>query len=158
MASGSSPGFGGAGALAVGNETVGIDDGGAFLAFAYMGAELQRLAESEPALAGKAALGDGAPQDQDVDAAVGAAGGGVLGRPSGALTPAPPQGCTQGTRPVRAAAMILSVISWYRLVRSAKDLWAGAGWGMGGLRDGRAKASLSPVAPVTRPHTALFLS
>src|SRR3984893_1381121 len=30
-----------------------------------------------------------------------------------------------------SSAMILSVISWYRLVRSAKDLWAGAGWVMG---------------------------
>ena len=47
--------------------------------------------------------------------------------------------------------MILSVISWYRLVRSAKDLWAGAAWGMGGLRDARAKAFLSPGALVTDP-------
>jgi hypothetical protein len=45
--------------------------------------------------------------------------------------------------------MILSVISWYRLVLSEKDLWAGAGWDMGGLRDGRAKAFLSRVARVT---------
>ncbi len=39
---------------------------------------LQRLAEGEPVLAGEAALGAGQPQDQDVDAAVGAAGRGVL--------------------------------------------------------------------------------
>ena len=31
-------------------------------------------------------------------------------------------GCTQGTRPCSNSAMILSVISWYRLVRSAKEL------------------------------------
>ena len=60
--------------------------------------------------------------------------------PSGALTPA--QGCTQGTRPCSSSAMILSVISWYRLVRSAKDLWAGAGWGMG-MSPRRAGESLS---------------
>ena len=70
-------GFGGARAFAVGNEAVGIDDRGAFLALAHMGAEFQRLAEGEPFLAGEAALGDGAPQDQDIDAAVGAAGRGV---------------------------------------------------------------------------------
>jgi hypothetical protein len=69
--------LGGARAFPVRTEAVGIDDGGAFLALAHMGAELQRLAESEPALAGETALGDGAPEDEDVDAAVGAAGRGI---------------------------------------------------------------------------------
>src|SRR6266851_2782157 len=50
-------GFRGARAFAVGNEPVGIDDGRAFLALAHMGADGERLAESEPALAGEAALG-----------------------------------------------------------------------------------------------------
>src|SRR5258705_2922028 len=73
----------------------------------------------------------------------------LRGRPSGALTPA--HGCTQGTRPCSSSATILLVISWYRLLRSEKDLWAGAGWGMGDLRDGRTKASLSPCC--TRHRT-----
>jgi hypothetical protein len=90
-----------------------------------MGAELQRLAEGEPGLAGEAALGDRAPQDEDIDATIGAAGAALRGRPSGALTPA--QGCTQGRRPCSSSAMISSVISWYRLARSAKALWAGVG-------------------------------
>jgi len=75
------------------------------------------------------------------------------GRPSGALTPA--QGCTQGTRPCTSSAMILPVISWYRLVLSEKDLWAGVGWGMGSLRDGRAKASLSPLRSSRMGHRPL---
>ena len=49
-------------AFAVKDETVGKDDGRAFFALAHMGAEFQRLAESEPFSAGEAALGDGAPQ------------------------------------------------------------------------------------------------
>jgi hypothetical protein len=52
----------------------------------------------------------------------------------------------------------LPVISWYRLLRSLKDLWAGALWGMG-LSPRRAGESLS-LALWTRhrPQTALFLS
>src|SRR5437879_3517911 len=80
----------------------------------------------------------------------------LRGRPRGALTP--PHGCTQGTRPCSSSATILLVISWYRLLRSEKDLWAGAGWGMGDLRDGRTKASLSPCCTRHGPGTALFLS
>ena len=71
-------GFGGARAFAVRNEAVGIDDRGAAFALLHMGADFQRLAKGEPVLAGKAALGDGAPQDQDVDAAIGARGRGVF--------------------------------------------------------------------------------
>ena len=48
-----------------------------------------------------------------------------FGRPSEALTPALPQGCTQGTRPASSSAMILSVTSWYRLALSGKALRAG---------------------------------
>jgi len=43
-----------------------------------MGAEFQRLAEGEPVLRAEAAFGDRGPQDQDIDAAVGTAGRGVL--------------------------------------------------------------------------------
>ena len=71
-------GFGGARAFAVRNEAVGIDDRGAAFALLHMGAEFQRLAEGQPVLAAEAALGAGQPQDQDIDAAVGAAGRGVL--------------------------------------------------------------------------------
>jgi hypothetical protein len=38
-----------------------------------MRAEFQRPAEGEPALAGEAAFGAGDPEDQDVDAGIGAA-------------------------------------------------------------------------------------
>src|SRR5580693_1680119 len=50
-------------AFVIGNEAICIDDGGAALAFADIPAEAERLAESEPALAGEAALDDGAPED-----------------------------------------------------------------------------------------------
>jgi hypothetical protein len=70
--------LGSARALAVGNEAVSVDDRGAAFALAHMRAEFQRLAEGEPVLAGKAALGAGHPQDQDIDAAVGPAGRGIF--------------------------------------------------------------------------------
>jgi hypothetical protein len=74
----------------------------------------------------------------------------------GALTP--PHGCTQGRRPCSSEAMILPVISSYRLVRSAKDLWAGAGWGMG-WSPRRAGESLSRACCTRHgPRTALSLS
>lgn len=60
------------------HEAVGIDDGGALLALANVSAERGRLAICEPALTGKAVLNDGAPEDQDIDAAIGAAGAGIL--------------------------------------------------------------------------------
>ena len=56
-------GFGGAGAFAVGNEAVGIDDGDAAFALAHMRAEFQRLTKGEPVLAGEAALVAGQPQN-----------------------------------------------------------------------------------------------
>src|SRR5260221_59315 len=55
-------------AFLVRREAVGIDHGRAGLALADMTAETERLAEGEPALAGEAALDDGAPQDEHVDA------------------------------------------------------------------------------------------
>src|SRR3546814_1927694 len=67
--------------LVVGHEAVGVDDGGPALALADMAAEGERLAEGEPALAGKAVLDDGVPEDEDIDPGIGAAGGGVLRNP-----------------------------------------------------------------------------
>ena len=49
-------------AFLVRREAVGIDDGRAVLALADIAAEAERLAECEPALAGEAALDDGAPK------------------------------------------------------------------------------------------------
>ena len=63
-------GLGGASSFVVGHEAVGIDDGGAALTLADVTSERERLAESEPALAGKAAFDHGSPQDQDVYATV----------------------------------------------------------------------------------------
>ena len=63
-------GLGGAPSFVVGDEAVGIDDGGAAFALADMAAKRERLAESEPALSGKSALDHGSPEDQDVYAAV----------------------------------------------------------------------------------------
>jgi hypothetical protein len=54
--------------------------------------------------------------------------------------------------------MILPVISSYRLVRSGKDLWAGAGWGMG-WSPRRAGESLSRACCTRHgPRTAHSLS
>ena len=71
-------GFCGTLALAIRDEAVGIDDRSAAFALPDMRADLERLAEGEPILAGKAALGAGQPQDQNIYATVGAAGRGVL--------------------------------------------------------------------------------
>ena len=58
-------GLGGARALAVGNEAVGIDDRGALFALLDMRADFERLAEGEPVLAGEAALGDRATTESE---------------------------------------------------------------------------------------------
>jgi hypothetical protein len=65
-------------ALVVGREAIGIDDHGPALAFANMAAKRQRLTKSEPALARKAVLNNGAPQDQHIDAGIAAPGRGVF--------------------------------------------------------------------------------
>src|SRR5262249_9532379 len=61
----------------LGDEAVGKDDGRAVLALPDMAAERERPAEGEPALTGETMFDDGAPQDQDVDAGISAAGAGV---------------------------------------------------------------------------------
>src|SRR5215472_5397421 len=63
--------------FAVGNEAVGIDETNALFALADMRADFERLPEREPFLGGEAALGAGDPEDEDVDARIKAAGGGV---------------------------------------------------------------------------------
>lgn len=64
--------------LVLRHEAISIDDGGAAFALTDISAERQRLAEGQPALAGKAALNDGAPEQQHVDSGIGSAGRGVL--------------------------------------------------------------------------------
>jgi hypothetical protein len=49
----------------VGNEAVGIDDGGPALALADVAPERDALPESQPALRGVALLDDGVPQDEE---------------------------------------------------------------------------------------------
>ena len=68
----------GASLLVVGDEAVGINDSGAVFAAPYMAAERQRLAESQPALAGITMLDDSAPENEHVDAGIAAPRGGVL--------------------------------------------------------------------------------
>ena len=111
IALGSSPSRSARSAFLVGHEAVRIDDRGAVLALADIAAEAERLAESEPALAGKAALDDGAPEDQHVDPGIAALVAAFFGMASDAFAAAVPQGWTQGTRPASSSAMILSVIS-----------------------------------------------
>ena len=67
-------------ALVVGDEAVGIDDGGPALALADVASKRAGLPESQPALRGIALLDDGVPQDEDIHAAVGPAGGGIPGQ------------------------------------------------------------------------------
>src|SRR3546814_787607 len=63
--------------LVIGNEAIGIYDGGAVFAFADIAAQPQSRAEGEPALRGEAMLNDRAPEDQDVDAGIATIGRGV---------------------------------------------------------------------------------
>jgi hypothetical protein len=73
--------------LVVRHEAVGIDDGGAALAFADVTAKIERLSEREPTLAGEAALDDGAPQDQHIDSGIAALGRCVLRHREGRVRP-----------------------------------------------------------------------
>ena len=70
-------GLRGALALALGNEAIGIDDGGSPLALPDMAAEPERLTKGQPALAGEAVLNDGAPQNQHVNPGIAALRRGV---------------------------------------------------------------------------------
>ena len=68
----------GAPPLVLGGEAIGIDDGRAALALAHIAAEREGLAEGQPALAWKAVLDHGAPQDQHIDPGILPAGRGIL--------------------------------------------------------------------------------
>lgn len=92
-------------ALGIRGEAMREHHGDAALAAAVVAAERERLAENQPALAGKAMLDDGAAEDKDVDARVAPSRGGVLGHGERAWTADVPQGCTQGRRPAEGQAM-----------------------------------------------------
>src|SRR3546814_187332 len=63
-------GFGSAGLFGLGDEAVGIDDGGSTLALPDRSARVERLAEGQPALRGEAVVDHRTPQDQDIDARI----------------------------------------------------------------------------------------
>ena len=63
-------GLGGASSFVGGHEPVGVNDGGTAFTFADVTSKGERLAESEPTLAGKSAFDRGSPKDQDVYATV----------------------------------------------------------------------------------------
>ena len=64
--------------LVVGNEAVGIDDGGAVLALADIAAERRAPGETSASPGREAVLDHRAPEDQHVDPGIVPAGGGVL--------------------------------------------------------------------------------
>jgi hypothetical protein len=66
------PGLRGMLALTLGNEAIGIDDGGAPLSLPDMAAEPERLTKRQPALAGEAVFNNGTPQNQHVNSRVAA--------------------------------------------------------------------------------------
>ena len=61
----------------LGDETIGVNDGGAALALANLAAEGQRLLVSEPLIDLEAARKQRIPQQHDIDAAIGALRGGI---------------------------------------------------------------------------------
>ena len=63
--------------LLLGREAVGIDDGRAAFALAHIAAKRERLPKGQPMLGRKAMLDDGAPKDEDIDAGILPAGGGI---------------------------------------------------------------------------------
>jgi hypothetical protein len=76
-----------------------MDDGGAALTLSNVATEGEGLPERDPTLPGKAALNDGAPQDQDIDPGIAPIGGRVLrhGERSAGCRRSPR--LDQGTRP-----------------------------------------------------------
>ncbi len=90
-------GFAGALLLGLGGEAVGVDDGRPALALADAPARREGLTEGQPVLRGVAFGKARAPQEQDVDARIAAAGGGVsrqagTSRPGAAPRPDPWKG------------------------------------------------------------------
>src|ERR1700722_13916267 len=72
-------GLGDAPTFVIRHEPVGKDDGRAALTLADMATETECLAEGQPALAGKTALYDSAPEDEDVNPGVTPVGRGIPG-------------------------------------------------------------------------------
>ena len=96
----------------LGREAVGIDDGRAALALADQPPASMRLPEGQPRLRRTAVLDDRAPQDQDIDAGIGARGERVARQSGGPRRRrVAPQGCTHGTRPASSSATIRAVTS-----------------------------------------------
>jgi hypothetical protein len=88
-----------------------MDDGGAALTLSNVATEGEGLPERDPTLPGKAALNDGAPQDQDIDPGIAPIGGRVLRHGERSAGCRRCHGWIQGTRPASNSAMILSAIS-----------------------------------------------
>ena len=145
----------GAPLLVVGHEAVGIDHGRAALVFADIAAERQRLAEGEPALAGKAVFDDGAPEDQDVDPRIVPAGGGVSRHGEWRFRRRRPPGLDPGY----AASLQLADDLAGDFVVEARPVLAGAsGCGLSGHRGSPRRApeaSLPALNPSrqSRPHS-----
>ena len=115
-------GLPGAALLVLRHETVGIGDGRAALALADMAAERQRLAEGDPALAGKAVLDHGAPEDQDIDAGIPPASRGVARHRQGCLG----GGRTPGLDPGKPARLQLGDDLGGDVVVEARPVRSGA--------------------------------
>lgn len=67
-------GFPGASLLVIGDEAVGIDNGGAALTLPDIAAKRKGLAESQPRLTRETMLDDSAPEDENIDTRIGPAG------------------------------------------------------------------------------------
>ena len=76
-----------AGLLALGNEAVGVADGGAALALADMPTKAKRLTERQPLLRAETAPNDGIPQDEDIDPRIMPRVDGVFRQAKAALAP-----------------------------------------------------------------------
>ncbi len=143
-------------AFVVRREAVGIDDGRAALAFADMTAEAERLAEGQPALASKAVLDDGAPQNEHVDPGVAPLGAGVPGQAERRLRRRRPPGLDPG----RTAGLQLGDDLVGDFLIEARPVLAGAGASsVSGHRGSPRRALAEPLSTTlnpsrkTRPHS-----
>ena len=133
--------------LVVGNEAVGIDDGGAVLALADIAAEDERLAEGQPALDREAVLDHGPPEDQHIDPGIVPAGGGVLRHGERRLR----RRRAPGLDPGHAAGLQLGDDLGGDFVVEARPVGAGtSASGMSGHRGSPRRAPRASLAPSTR--------
>ncbi len=142
-------------AFIIGYEAVGVDDGDAARSLPDIAAKAKRLAECEPALAGKTVLDNRAPEDQDIDPGIAPAGRCILRhgqrrlrcRGAPGLDPGNPAGLQLGDD--LAGDVVIEVRP------------VGAGTGMGGLSGHRGSPRRAPGATLpilnpsrqTRPHS-----